>query len=69
MNEYKKIIRKLSKGQIIERIERKKRERYDLERTLPCLALNPQYDDGSNARTINRLTKEIELLFDVLNEK
>lgn len=68
MNEYKKIIRKLHKGQIVERLERKKRQIYDLERTLKFLELNPKYDDGSNQREIARLEKEIEILNEVFNE-
>ena len=69
MNEYKKIIRKLHKGQIVDRLERNKRRIYDLERTLKALELNPKYDDGSNLREIKRLEKEIEILNEIYNEK
>ena len=68
MNEYKRIIKKLEKGSIITMIERKKRERYDLERSLECLKLNPKYDDGSNARAIERLNHEIDVLNEVYSE-
>lgn len=33
-----------------------------LKRTLPFLALNPQYDDGSNQRAIKRREAEITRL-------
>ena len=70
MNEYKNFIRskKLHNGQIIEQIERKKRERHNLEGTLNFLKLNPKYDNGSNARSIDRLTNEIDALNELYTE-
>ena len=71
MNEYKNFIKakKLHNGQIVELLERKKRERHNLYGTLNFLKLNPKYDNGSNARTIERLTNEIDVLNEVYSEK
>ena len=70
MNEYKNFIRskKLHNGQIIEQIERKKRQLNNLEGTLNFLKLNPKYNNGSNARAIDRLTHEIDALNELYNE-
>ena len=56
MNEYKNFIR------VKKLLERRKRQRHNLEGTLKFLELNPKYDNGSNARAIERLTKEIDAL-------
>ena len=70
MNEYKNFIRskKLHNGQIVDLLERKKRERHNLEGTLNFLKLNPKYNNGSNARAIERLTQEIEALNELYTE-
>ena len=70
MNEYKNYIRtkKLHNGQIIELLERKKRQLHNLEGTLYFLKLNPKYNDGSNARAIDRLTNEIDALNELYSE-
>ena len=70
MNEYKNFIRskKLHNGQIVELLERKKRQLNNLEGTLNFLKLNPKYDNGSNARAIERLTQEIDALNELYNE-
>ena len=70
MNEYKNFIRskKLHNGQIIEQIERKKRQLNNLYGTLNFLELNPKYDNGSNARSIDRLTNEIAALNELYTE-
>ena len=70
MNEYKNYIRtkKLHNGQIIELLERKKRQLHNLEGTLHFLKLNPKYNDGSNARAIDRLTNEIDALNELYSE-
>ena len=70
MNEYKNFIRtkKLSNGQIVDLLERKKRQRHNLEGTLKFLELNPKYNDGSNTRAIERLTQEIEALNELYTE-
>ena len=64
MNEYKNVIKakKLHNGQIVEILERKKRQLNNLYGTLNFLELNPKYDNGSNARAIDRLRKEIDAL-------
>ena len=71
MNEYKNFIRskKLHNVQIVELLERKKRQRHNLEGTLNFLKLNPKFDNGSNARAIERLTNEIDFLNEVYSEK
>ena len=71
MNEYKNVIRakKLHNGQIVELLERKKRERHNLQGTLNFLKLNPKYDNGSNERAIKRLSKEIDALHELYNER
>ena len=65
MNEYKNFIRakKLHNGRIIELLERD-----NLEGTLNFLKLNPKYGNGSNARAIERLTKEIDALSELYTE-
>ena len=70
MNEYKNFIRakKLHNGQIIELLERKKRQLNNLYRTLNFLELNPKYNNGSNARAIDRVTQEIDALNELYNE-
>ena len=70
MNEYKNFIRskKLHNGQIVEILERKKRQLNSLYRTLNFLKLNPKYDNGSNARAFDRLTQEIDALNELYNE-
>ena len=70
MNEYKNFIRskKLHNGQIVEILERKKRQLNNLYSTLNFLKLNPKYDNGSNARAIERLTQEIDALNELYNE-
>ena len=70
MNEYKNFIRskKLHNGQIIELLERKKRQLNNLYGTLNFLKLNPKYNNGSNARAIERLTQEIEALNELYTE-
>ena len=70
MNEYKNFIRskKLHNGQIVDLLERKKRKRHNLEGTLNFLKLNPKYNDGSNARAINRLNNEIDALNELYSE-
>ena len=70
MNEYKNVIRekKLHNGQIIELLERKKRQLNNLYGTLNFLELNPKYDNGSNARAIERLTQEIDALNELHTE-
>ena len=70
MNEYKNFIRskKLHNGQIVDLLERKKRERHNLEGTLNFLKLNPKFDNGSNARAIERLTQEIDALNELHTE-
>ena len=70
MNEYKNFIisKKLHNGQIIEQIERKKRQLNNLHGTLNFLELNPKYNNGSNARAIERLTQEIDALNELYNE-
>ena len=64
MNEYKNVIRakKLHNGQIVELLEQKKRQLNNLYGTLNFLKLNPKYNDGSNARALDRLTQEIDAL-------
>ena len=70
MNEYKNIIRtkKLHNGQIVDLLEQKKRQLHNLEGTLEFLKLNPKYNDGSNARAIERLTQEIDVLNELYTE-
>ena len=70
MNEYKNFIRskKLHNGQIVEILERKKRQLNSLYGSLNFLELNPKYDNGSNARAIDRLTQEIDALNELYNE-
>ena len=70
MNEYKNFIRskKLHNGQIVELLERKKRQLNNLHGTLNFLKLNPKYDNGSNARAIDRLTQEIDALNELYTE-
>ena len=70
MNEYKNVIKakKLHNGQIVELLERKKRHLNNLYETLNFLELNPKYDNGSNARAIERLTQEIDVLNELYNE-
>ena len=70
MNEYKNFIRakKLHNGQIVELLERKKRQLNSLYGTLNFLKLNPKFDNGSNARAIDRLTHEIDALNELYNE-
>ena len=70
MNEYKNFIRskKLHNGQIIELLELKKRQLNNLYGTLNFLKLNQKYDNGSNARAIERLTNEIDALNELYNE-
>ena len=70
MNEYKNVIRskKLQNGQIVELLERKKRQLNNLHGTLNFLKLNPKFDDGSNARAIDRLTNEIDVLNELYSE-
>ena len=69
MNEYKNVIRakKLQNGQIVELLERKKRQLNSLYGTINFLKLNPKYDNGSNARAIDRLTQEIDALNELYN--
>ena len=53
MNKYKEYIRKTyHKGEIVNLLERKKRQLHNLEGTLKFLRLNPKYNDGSNERAI-----------------
>ena len=70
MNEYKNVIRakKLHNGQIVELLEQKKRQLNNLHGTLNFLKLNPKYDNGSNARALDRLTNEIDALNELYNE-
>ena len=70
MNEYKNVIRakKLHNGQIVELLEQKKRHLNNLYGTLNFLKLNPKFDDGSNARAIERLTQEIDALNELYTE-
>ena len=70
MNEYKNFIRakKLQNGQLVELLERKKRQPNNLYGTLNFLKLNPKYDNGSNARSIDRLTNEIDALNELYTE-
>ena len=70
MKEYKNFIRskKLHNGQIVELLERKKRQLNNLHGTLNFLKLNQKYDNGSNARAINRLTNEIDALNEIYSE-
>ena len=70
MNEYKKFIRERNyyNGQIVELLEQKKRKLHNLEGTLNFLELNPKYNDGSNARAIDRITNEIDALNELYNE-
>ena len=70
MNEYKNFIRskKLHNGQIIELLELKKRQLNSLYGTLNFLKLNPKYDNGSNARALDRLTQEIDALNELYTE-
>ena len=70
MNEYKNFIRskKLHNGQIIELVELKKRQLNSLHGTLNSLKLNPKYDNGSNERSIERLSKEIDALHELYIE-
>ena len=70
MNEYKNFIRskKLHNGQIVELLEQKKRQLNNLHGTLNFLKLNPKYDNGSNARALDRLTNEIDALNELYNE-
>ena len=70
MNEYKNFIRskKLHNGQIVELLERKKRQLNNLYGTLNFLKLNPKFDNGSNARAIERLTQEIDALNELYTE-
>ena len=70
MNEYKNFIRskKLHNGQIFELLERKKRQLNNLYGTLNFLELNQKYDNGSNARALDRLTHEIDALNELYNE-
>lgn len=68
MNEYKKIIRKLHKGEIVDLLERKKIQLHNLEGTLNFLKLNPKYDNGSNERSIERLKNEIDALNEAYSE-
>ena len=70
MNEYKNFIRakKLHNGQIVELLEQKKRQLNNLHGTLNFLELNPKYNDGSNARAIERLTQEIVALTELYTE-
>lgn len=59
MDEYKKLIRKLSKGTIVEILERKKRELHNLE------GKNFLYKKG----VIESLKREIDALNEVYSEK
>ena len=70
MNEYKNFIRtkKLSNGQIVDLLERKKRQLNNLYSTLNFLELNPKSGYGSNKRAIERLRKEIDVLQQLYNE-
>ena len=70
MNEYKNVIKakKLHNGQIVELLERKKRQLNSLYGTLNFLELNPKYDNGSNARAIDRVRQEIDALNELYNE-
>lgn len=70
MNEFKNYIRskKFHNGQIVEELELRKRKRHQIEGTLNFLKLNPKYNDGSNARAIDRLTQEIDALNELYNE-
>ena len=70
MNDYKNFIKakKLHNGQIVELLERKKRQLNNLYGTLNFLKLNPKYDNGSNERAIDRLTQEIDVLNELYNE-
>ena len=70
MNEYKNFIRvkKLHNGQIVELLERKKRQLHNLKGTLNFLKLNPKYNDGSNERAIDRLSNEIDALNELYSE-
>ena len=70
MNEYKNFIKakKLHNGQIVELLEIKKRQLNNLEGTLNFLKLNPKFDNGSNARAIDRLTNEIDALNELYSE-
>ena len=70
MNEYKNVIKakKLHNGQIFELLEMKKRQLNNLYGTLNFLKLNPKYDNGSNARAIERLIQEIATLNELYNE-
>ena len=70
MNEYKNVIRakKLHNGQIVELLEQKKRHLKNLYGTLNFLKLNPNYNNGSNARAIDRLTQEIDALNELYTE-
>ena len=69
MNKYKEYIRKTyHKGEIVNLLERKKRQLHNLEGTLKFLRLNPKYNDGSNERAIERLKKEIDVLNEVYIE-
>ena len=69
MNEYKEYIRKTyHKGEIVDLLERKKRQLHNLEGTLNFLKLNPKYNDGSNERAIERLKNEIDVLNEEYNE-
>ena len=71
MNEYKNFIKakNFHNGQIVELLERKKRQLNNLFGTLNFLKLNPKFDNGSNARAIERLTNEIDFLNEVYSEK
>ena len=70
MKEFKNYIRSRNfhNGQIVEMLELRKRKRHQIEGTLNFLELNPKYNDGSNARAIERLTQEIEALNELYNE-
>ena len=70
MNKYKNFIREKNyhNGQIVELLEQKKRQLNNLYGTLNFLELNPKYDNGSNARAIDRLTQEIDALNELYTE-
>ena len=70
MNKYKNYIKakKLHNDQIVEILDRKTRQLNNIYGSLNFLELNPKYDNGSNARAIERLSKEIDALLELYNE-